>query len=204
MEKANISMEAEQVVEKILAEAKAEAEEIIKSIKDKASVEKAKLDEQLAKYRKETEALAKAAAEDKKMRMLATARMDIGKELLAVKLALLNEVFVKAGEQIKAMGDQEYQELISGLMVKAVETGDEEVIIGRKESRIDDEFIKHINRKLGSGFKGNLRPAKDKADIAGGFILRRGKIQVNVSTEVLFSEVREKLESELCNELFGE
>ena len=197
-------MEAEQVVEKILAEAKAEAEEIIKSAKDKASVEKAKLDEQLAKYRKETETLAKAAAEDKKMRMLATARMDIGKELLAVKVALLEEVFTKADEQIKALGDQEYQQLIGDLMVKAVETGEEEVVIGKEESRINEDLVNSINQKLSGESKGNLRLADDRADIAGGFILRRGKIQVNASTEVLFSEVREQLESELCNELFGE
>ncbi len=197
-------MEAEQVVEKILAEAKAEAEEIIKSAKDKAASEKAKLDEQLSKYRKETEALAKAAAEDKKMRMLATARMGIGKELLAVKVALLEEVFVKADEQIKSLGDEEYQQLIGDLMIKAVDTGGEEVVIGKEESRINEDLINNINQRLSGESKGNLHLADDRADIAGGFILRRGKIQVNVSTEVLFSEVREQLESELCNELFGE
>ena len=42
-------------------------------------------------------------------------------------------------------------------MKQAVETGDEEVIVGKNEKRIDQDFIKKVNRELGAGFKGNLR-----------------------------------------------
>ncbi len=196
-------MDAEHVVDKILSEAKAQADEIINSAKEAAAAEKTRLDEQLAKYRVESEALAKAAAEDKKMRMLATARMELSKELLATKLAILNEVFSTAAERIKTMADEEYRELIGKLMAKSVETGDSKVIIGKDESRIDIELIKQVNRTLGSGFKGNLMLADERADIASGFILRRGRVQVNVSSEVLLSGIREELESELCDELFG-
>jgi V/A-type H+-transporting ATPase subunit E len=197
-------MDAEQVVEKILSEANAEAEKITSQAKAGAAKQESELESELAGYRQETQELAAKAAADKKSRMLATARMDIRKEILAAKVGLVNEVFAKAGEKIKAMGDDEYRSLVGGLMQKAVETGDEEVVIGAGEKRIDEKFIKNVNRELGPGFKGNLRLADETAEIAGGFILRRGKIQINVSTDVLLERAKEELEIELTKELFGE
>jgi vacuolar-type H+-ATPase subunit E/Vma4 len=88
------------------------------------------------------------------------------------------------------------------LMLDAVETGDEEVIVDKNEKRIDQEFIKHINRELGSGFKGNLRLANEKQNLGAGFILRRGKIKTNVSLDVLLERARKELEIELAKELF--
>ena len=197
-------MDAEQVVEKILSEANTEAEKITSQAQAGATQQESELESELAGYRQETQELAAKAAADKKSRMLATARMDIRKEILAAKVGLVNEVFAKAGEKIKAMGDDEYRSLVSGLMQKAVETGDEEVVIGAGEKRIDEKFIKNVNRQLGPGFKGNLRLSNETAGIAGGFILRRGKIQINVSTDVLLERAKEELEIELTKELFGE
>jgi V/A-type H+-transporting ATPase subunit E len=197
-------MEAEQVVGKILSEARAEAEKIISEAKSRAAAEQAKLESELAKYNKETEVLAAEAAEDKKERMLAMARMDVRKELGSAKVALVDEVFARAKERIQNLGDDEYRKLISDLILKAVETGDEEVIIGKDEKRIDDKFIKQINRQLGSGFRGNLRLSGEKADISGGFILRRNNIQTNVSIEVMVDSMREELESEVVKDLFSE
>lgn len=197
-------MNAEQVVEKILSEANAEAEKITSQAGAKAAQQESELESELTTYRQETQELAAKAAADRRSRMLAIARMDIRKEKLAAKVGLVNEVFAKAGEKIKAMGDDEYRSLVGGLMQKAIETGDEEVIIGVGEKRIDEKFIKNVNRQLGPGFKGNLRLSSETAEIAGGFILRRGRIQVNVSTDVLLERAKEELEIELTNELFGE
>jgi len=170
---------------------------------EKAAQAEAKVEEELAGYRVETERLAGVAAADRKSRMLANARMEIRKEYLSARHALLDEVFIKANEQISRLGDAEYQKLIVGLMVKATESGDEEVVVGKNENRINDRLIKDVNRQLGPGYRGNLRMANDRADIGSGFILRRGKVQVNVSTDVLVAQARETLEMEIAGELFG-
>jgi V/A-type H+-transporting ATPase subunit E len=166
-------MEAKEVVEKILSQAKVEAEKILAEAKSKASEEESKLASELAEYRQQTQSMADSAGADKKMRMLAAARMEIRKELTAAKNVVLDEVFAGAAEQIRALSDQDYQQLITSLITKAVETGDEQVVIGKDETRIDQALIKNINRSLGSGFKGNLVLADDRANIDGGFILRR-------------------------------
>jgi len=195
-------MDAEQVTEKILADARAEAQKITSEAKEKESAEQAGLKEQLDEFHKQTETLAKKAAEDKKAHLLAAARMDIAKEYLAQKRKILDEVFREAQQQLRSLSDQDYRKLCSKLILKAVETGDEEVIVDNNETRIDQEFIKQINRRLGPGYKGNLRLADERQNLGGGFVLRRDKIKNNVSFEVLLAQARKELEIELAKELF--
>jgi len=196
-------MEAEQVTEKILADANAEAEKIKKQADEKEAAEQAKLDEQLQEYKKQTRTLAKKAAKDKKSHLLAAARMDIAKEFLAEKRKVLDEVFTQARQQLQDLPDRDYKTLCTKLVLDAVETGDEEVIVDKNEKRIDQEFIKQINQKLGPGFKGNLRLSKERQNLGAGFILKRGKIKNNVSLDVLLAQARKELEIELAKELFA-
>jgi len=197
-------MEAKEVVEKILSDARAEAEKIKSQAKDKEAAEKAKLNEQLGEYNKQTELLAQKAGEDKKAHLLAAARMDIAKDYLTEKRKILDEVFDQARQKLQNLPDEQYRKLMTKLMLKAVETGDEEVIVDNNEKRIDQKFIKHINHELGPGYKGNLRLSDERQNLGGGFILKRGKIKNNVSIEVLLAQARKELEIELAKQLFGE
>ncbi len=195
-------MDAEQVTEKILSDGRSQAEEIKRQAQEKESAEQAQLNKQLEQYKKQTEILAKKAGEEKKAHMLAAARMEIAKEYLAEKRSILDEVFVQASKQMANMSDEEYKELMSKLMLEAVESGDEEVVVDANETRIDQNFVKEINRKLGPGYKGNLRLAAEKQILGAGFVLRRGKIKSNVSLDILLEQSRKGLEIELAKELF--
>jgi V/A-type H+-transporting ATPase subunit E len=195
-------MEGQQVIEKILADARTEAGKIKSQAREKEAAEQAKLDEQLSEYKKQTDIIAQKAGEDKKAHLLAAARMDIAKQSLAEKRKILDEVFAQARQHLENLSDEQYCKLMTGLMLEAVETGDEEVIIDNEEKRIDQKFIKNINQQLGPGRKGNLKLSEGKANIGGGFILKRGKIKNNVSVEVLLAQARKELEIELAKELF--
>ena len=195
-------MEANQVIEKILADAKAEAEKIITAAKESEADEQNKTDEQLAEHKKQTQVLAKKAAEAKQLHLLSAARMEIAREFLAEKRKILDDVFAQAHEQLLNLSDDQYRQLMTNLVLKAVETGDEEVIVDKNETRIDFEFIKQVNRQLGPGYKGNLALSDERRDLGGGFILRRGKIKTNVSFEVLLNQARRELEIELAKEMF--
>jgi V/A-type H+-transporting ATPase subunit E len=195
-------MEAEQVVEKILADAKTEAEKIQNQAQEKEAVEQAGYDEQLDGYRKQTEILSQKAAENKKLHLLAAARMQNARDLLAEKRKILDEVFTQARGQLLNLPDDQYRQLITNLMLKAVETGDEEVIIDKNEKRIDQQLINQVNEQLPSGGKGNLTLSEERKDLGGGFILKHGKIKNNASLEVLLTQARRELEIELAKELF--
>lgn len=195
-------MEAEQVVDKILADARAEAEKIKKQADEKEAAEQAKLDEQLDEYGKETNALAERLGNEKKLHLLAAARMDIAKKFLAEKCGILDDVFAQAQAKLQKLPDEQYRELITKLMLEAVETGEEEVIIDKNEKRIDEKFLRQINHKLGHGRKGNLKLSQERQPLGGGFILKRGKIKNNVSLNVLLARARTDLEIELAKQLF--
>jgi V/A-type H+-transporting ATPase subunit E len=196
-------MEAQSVIDKILADAQAEAERITGEAEEKESLEQAKLTSQLQEYKRQTEILADRAGKDEKSHILAAARMEIAGELLAEKRKILDEVFELARRQLKSLPDDEYGKLITRLMLGAVETGDEEVILDKNENRIDQQFINMVNQQLCSSKKGNLRLSEEEQDIEGGFILRRGRIKTNVSFDVLLDRARNELEIELAKELFG-
>jgi len=194
-------MDAEQVVSKILSDAQAEAMKIRRDAEEKENAEQAKFDSQLLEYQKQTEQIAKKTGKERKSHILAAARMDIAKEFLAEKRKLLDEVFEKAHKQIANLPDSEYRQIIAKLMVKAAETGEEEVIVDTNEKRINEEFISEVNRQLGD--KGHLKLSAQRQNIGGGFILTRGKIKTNASISVLLEQARKDLEIELAKELFA-
>ncbi len=195
-------MEAIQVVEKILADAKAEAEKIIKQTDANEAAEQAKLAEQLDEYKKQTEILAKKAGEDEESHILAAARMDIAKQLLAEKRKILDEVFEQAHQQLQNLPEQEYRTLCMKLMLEAVETGTEEIVVDKNENRINQDLIDQVNQQLSSKGKGELKLSDQKQDIGAGFILKRGQIKTNVSLDVLLDQARKELEIDLAKELF--
>ncbi|HUT45174.1 MAG TPA: V-type ATP synthase subunit E family protein [Sedimentisphaerales bacterium] len=195
-------MEAVQVVEKILADAKAEAGKIKKQAEENEAAEQAKLTKQLDEYKKQTEILARKAGVDEESHILAAARMDIAKQLLAEKRKILDEVFEQAHEQLQNLPDEEYRTLCTKLMLETVETGEEEVVIDKNEKRINQELIDQVNQQLGSKGKGELKLSEQKQDIGAGFILKRGQIKTNVSLDVLLDQARKELEIDLAKELF--
>ena len=196
-------MDAAKVIEKILSDAKAQAQKIKKRANEKERTAQTELDEQLNEYKKQTEVLAQKAGAEKKSHLLAAARMEIAKEYLGEKRKILDEVFAQAQTQLQNLSDAEYRKLITKLMLEAVETGDEEVIIDNNETRIDEAFIEEVNRQLGPGGKANLRLADVRLKLGGGFVLRHGKIKNNVSLEVLLAQARKELEIELAKKLFS-
>jgi V/A-type H+-transporting ATPase subunit E len=194
-------MDANQVVEKILAEAAAEAEKIKAEADEKIKGLRAAGQEELSKYRKETERLARTAGEERKATILASSRIAIAKEMTETKRNLLDTTIEKAGQQIKNLDNKEYLSIMENLILRAVKTGNEEVVIGRNERHIDENFIRNINQKLAG--KGNLRIAPDRADIEAGFILRQNRIRVNASLNVMLKVAAWQLESRLAEQLFG-
>jgi V/A-type H+/Na+-transporting ATPase subunit E len=195
-------MSTQKVVDTILSQAKAEADRIRAEAQARIDADQAAHEAEMNRYREQTQQLAQAAAEDRKSRTLAAARMSIRKETLAAKVQWLDEVFALAKRRILSLPDEQYQELMTTLMVRAIRTGDERVRVGRAETRIHEKLIKQVNRQLGPGFKGTVQLDSQRADIEGGFLLLRGKIQVNAGIDVLIEQARRQLELELSRELF--
>lgn len=197
-------MEAGQVIDKIMADAKAEAEKIKKQAVESQASEQGKLDEQLAEFQQETEVMAKKAAEDERSHLLAAARMEAAKAYLAEKAAILDDVFAQVRQKVSELPDAAYRELMTKLMTEAVETGDEQVVAGKEDARVDRTLVDDVNAKLKGRDKGHLTLSDETHPLRGGFILKRGKIRTNVSIDVLIAQARNALIIELATDLFSQ
>ncbi len=195
-------MEAGQVIDKIMADAKAEAENIKRQAAERQAAERGELDEQLAQFAEETETMAQQAAEDEKAHRLAAARMAAAKEYLAAKVDILDEVFRRAQQKLRELPDNEYRAWMAKLMLEAVETGDEQVLAAKDDARIDERLVDEVNGKLRADGKGKLTLSPDQHNLEGGFILARGRIRTNVSLGMLLDQARKDLEIELARTLF--
>ncbi len=196
-------MSANEVTEKILTEAQAQADKIKKQAEEKALQERQKLQSELDSFDEQTAQLATKAAEEVKAQVLAQARMEIAKKSLQARNGILEQTFASAAEKIKNMDAQNYQQLMEKLLIASVRTGDEEIVIDKNEKRIDTAFVERLNAKLAQNSKGNLKLSDSKADVGAGFILQKGRIRVNGSLKVLLEAAREKIQTELAAELFG-
>lgn len=195
-------MSANQVIDKILSEAQSQAEQIKKQADEKNAKERQKFQAELDNSGKETDRLKNKAFEEAKSQTLASARMQIAKDSLKVKKDILDETFNMAAEKIKNMDAADYQNLMEKLILSAVQSGDEELVIDKNENRIDAGFVERLNSKLSE--KGHLKLSASRADIGAGFILQKGRVRVNGSLKVLIDTARENLQTTLAGELFGQ
>lgn len=194
-------MQAEQVIDKILSDARTQADAIRKQAEEREAAETAKLNEDLVRFDEETKALAEKAAADERSQRLAVARMEAAKDYLTGKAELLDEAFAQARQKVEKLPDAEYRELMTKLMVLAVETGEEKVVPGKDDVRIDAKLVADVNARLKD--RGKLTLADEKHNFGGGFLLQRGKVRTNVSLAVLVEQARKDLEIEMAKDLFS-
>jgi len=196
-------------LEKILDRIERDAQNEVDKIKNRAS---AAADEIMKKAQAEAEALkaqaledARNEAEQRKQRIASTARLDLRKALLAEKQNAIDAAFREAVETLVNMEDAEYQRIIKNMILPNAQTGDEEIILSdRDKARLGEDFLEEVNRQLiESGKRGNLTISQDTYNMLGGFVLRRGKIELNSSFESLFKSSRDDLESEVSKILFS-
>jgi len=191
-----------QVIEKILSDARNEAARIKKQAGEKHAERERLLGEELAHYRQQTRTLAEQAANDRLSHMLAAARMDISKRHLAEKTAIIDEVFDAAGRQLADLPDQQYRDLMKGLMARAYGGGSASVIIDKNEKRIDQNLLDEVARQAQAG-EGGLELSGQRRNLKAGFILEQERITTNCSLDALLDQARGELETDLAKELFA-
>lgn len=195
-------------LEKIIDRIKQDSQTQIDEIKNKALVEA----DEIIQKAKESAELYKAQALEAsekdaklyKQRLISTASLEFRKDVLNEKQNAIDSAFQEAINNLVSMKDDAYRNVIRKMLITSIQTGDEEIVISSQDkARLNDNFLKDVNRELAKGGKkGNLRFAKDTYNILGGFVLRKGNIEINNAFESLFNSVREDLEAEVSKELF--
>ncbi len=205
-------MALEDIISKINEDASLEVDEILKKARNKAK-EIISLGTKEAEKIKEN-IIKKALDEEQKNKdsALALANLEARKNILEFKQSVISGIYNKVLEDLRNLSLQDYQNLIRNILLENA-SGEEEIIISSSDedkinqpvaSPLGEQFINMVNQKLvDKGKKGNLSLYSERRNFNGGFILRRGKLEMNYSFTNLVNNLRDKTESEVIKILFG-
>jgi len=197
---------AEKLKQKIRGDAEAEARKIlqegeaeVRGIMEEARVE---ADKAASEY----QARAEAVAAEHIRRQTSLRELEARKAVLAEKGRLIEGVYAKVLEGLREKDRAGGYALTRDLLLKAVETGTEEIIVAPEDRKaIDRTFIDNLNAELvKAGKKGEITLSDETRNIQGGFILRLGRVESNSSFDTLLTMLKDDVETKVAGILFGE
>ena len=142
--------------------------------------------------------LAKEEPEVMKRREI-VAELDAKRVDLGVRQRLLGEAFAASLKQLVELAPDKYVKFADKLMAQAVSTGHEVVFVGKNEKHLDQRWLDGYNASHST----SLTLSAERLPIAGGFVLRNDKIDTNCSWEMLLTDARADIETEVVKRLFA-
>ncbi len=189
---AEISDDAAKSALEITENAKKQSQDIISEAKQEAV--------------KHSDKLKDKSEEDAKVfieRAHSAAQLAQKQSILSVKQQLIDEVIQKAQDEILALGDKEYFDMIVKLASEYAWDKDGEICFNSADlKRAPKDIEKRINDSLkAKGVK--LTVASEPKDINGGFVLIYGGIEENCSIASMFNNEKEALQDKVHEILFA-
>lgn len=202
-------------IEKITGQIDADVQKEIDVALDQARAQAQEIQDRYASQAQtQAEAIRRKGEQDaalRQERLVDVAKLEARKTILAAKQELVGQAFDLALKKLLELPDQEYIALLAKLAVSASRTGREQVILSQKDrSRYGKQAVTMANdmlaKKAGpraAQTDGMLTLAEESRPMAGGLILRDGKVETNCSFEVLIHLQRDALSAEVARALFA-
>ena len=217
----------EKVTGKIIADAEADAREILANADDECAAIRerhgAALEAELEKLRETNDRECQALI----VRARSSAAMAQRNAILEARAAILNEAYAAAEKQVRSMNGEQYLDLLQKMLRSALKRqleGEEEsmrlygedispaayeVVLSSRDRNTYGEklmtaFRSGLGSKLPATVHAKIRLAPDTANIDGGLILRAGPVETNCSLAMLMAENRRETEAKVNRILFGD
>ena len=188
--------------EKILSSIKKESEERIAALTEDADEV---YDEAIKKAEKQAEEIRhngehKVQLQSEKLLKAYKSRAELERRnsLLKTKRELIEKAFGHIYECMLSLNDDEYFELVSGLASSLGEINGTVYFNSRDLRRLPKDFAK----TLGRGKNGIEISQTPDDGIDGGFILKNGDIEENMTFSAVLSDRHEEIEDMISRELF--
>jgi V/A-type H+-transporting ATPase subunit E len=200
-------MSLENIVEKILSEARDTVQVIDGKAEEDIEKLRARLDTEERKLTEDAKKRAEAEAEEILSRRTSSALLEGRKRVLGAKESILNEVFAEAKMKLLGLPDDEYLKLLTDLAVAYCAYGDEIVMLSPSDKKRLSKKLKGWVTSINTALKEKKLPGKvgvsdETRDIEGGIVLSRGRTEINLSLDVLLGELRYEMEGRLTEILF--
>ena len=202
-------------IEKITGQIDADVQKEIDAALDQARAQAREIEARYdSQAQTQAEAIRRKGEQDaalRQERLVDVARLEARKTILAAKQDMVGQAFDLALKKLLELPDQEYIALLAKLAVAASRTGHEQVIFSQKDrSRYGKQAVTMANDMLAKKAgpraaenAGMLTLAEEARPMAGGLILRDGRVETNCSFEVLIHLQRDALSAEVARALFA-
>lgn len=191
--KSQILDEAGKAADVKVAEAKAQAEELIQAARTEAA--------------REAESISrKSEAEVANYKERAASSMDLQKRsrILEAKQAVIAEVLDKAYEKVSTMEKDEYFSMLLKLVGKYALAQDGEICFSAKDlERLPSGFEEQAG-KIAAGKGGSLKVSRETRDIPNGFVLVYGGVEENCTLKAMFEAKRDELADKVNHLIFSQ
>ncbi|MDR2909283.1 MAG: hypothetical protein LBU86_05325 [Oscillospiraceae bacterium] len=192
------------ITEKILAEARAFAEEQAAAARAEADATTAECERQAGEAYSAAVAAAKEQAGQIAKRTEGQAEMDRRRMLLATRQACVQKAFDLALDKLKAMPEEKRAGIMARMGARYQSADGEYIFNASDREALGGKVVAEVSAALnraGKPFKAAI--SQETGSFVGGFILRQGGMEVNCTFEVLTGGVREELEGEASSILFS-
>ncbi len=184
-----IAQDSQEKCDAILLEAKEEADKIRVAAATKDQAETAAIVDKANKEAAQMIGMANSGSEQ-----------EIKKQLLATKVHILDKAIDAAVEKLKKLPDTAYFETLYKLVKHYAQDADAIMYLGKADlNRLPADFSQKVN-EVG---KGTIQVAAEPRDIADGFILAYGEIEINCTFEALVEESHDDIKDELYQIIFA-
>ncbi len=190
----------EKITGRIRADAQAEADAILAAARKEAGETEASFRRQAEGERALLLAKAEKAAAEREERLVSAAQMEGRKTILAARQEMVEKAFDTALERLCSMPEDQYVQVLVGLVQKASSTGSEEVLFSPADRKRVGKAVVEGANATGKHLtlSGETRP------IRGGFILRDGSVEVNCAFETLIRLEKGRSAAQAAKILFPE
>ncbi|WP_455042669.1 V-type ATP synthase subunit E [Leptotrichia buccalis] len=177
------------LISKILNDAKEEADKIVKSAEEKA---KQKYDLEIKKVAAKKQTLVENARRERELlsdRIKSSANLKARNEKLKAKQIVIDKVINKLKTKLVNMNEKEYINYLNQNIDKKSITG--------KELIVKKEFLNKVKKEFPSA------KVKENEFVTSGFVIEENGIQENYTFEVKLDFMRDELEVEISKLLFS-
>ncbi|KPJ83479.1 MAG: hypothetical protein AMS17_17495 [Spirochaetes bacterium DG_61] len=183
-------MSVEGIIDRIIADAEEEAKKIIHDAEKEADVIREKGKEEAEHYYEKQKSLLDEKYRREKERAVLNKRLEQRKNMLQARQKWMDRAFHDAYRRLVDQPMVEYEKLVLSLVQRVSQTKDEELIFGKKgDKKLLNRIVELLNSK-----GGKYTLAQARRDFSWGFVLRKGKVELNMSIDSLFKYKRNDLE----------
>ncbi len=197
----DVKNSAEKLMERILADARAQAEETAQQAKTQCddilqAGEKSVRNLRMQDTRRLNAEIAAAIDRNR-----TNAELEARKDALAARREVIEEVFSKTYEALCALDDDTRAKVIVNLLLGEAD-GAETLVCAAAERTLVEKLLPQVQQALRAQGKKELILSCETADIEHGFLLIGNGYEKNCSFKAVLDEMREEQEPEIAGILF--